>query len=203
MGTAEPRPIRICLDVNVWVAHLLALSNRRQGTVASTLVNIVGAMSCPAGAVQLVMGWRTLATLEAVLERLGFPPSEVSDFGNALVALMKVGPEGFDPHLIAEGGGHLPLRDEEDAGVLASAIAARTDLLVTDNLKDFVFEDGDVVETRTVASRGKPDRQLFAVIYERNDGVSLVVAHPIDVLEWLRRGTVPTVDFVRSLAQRP
>ena len=200
----NPRAIRVCLDVNVWVAHLLALKAGRTGTAASNLVQLVTEMICPAGEVQLMIAWRTLGTLEDVLGRLGFPQQDVSEFGSALVGLMKAGPECFDPHLVAEGGGHLPMHDKEDAGVLAAAIAARVDLLVTDNLKDFALPGGEVVETQMVPLRGKPDRQLFAVAYERNDGVSLVVAHPIDALDWLGRGIVPTPDFVRSFrASKP
>src|SRR5206468_691044 len=102
----QVRPIRLYLDVNVWVSHLLALQNNRTGTAGSELVSIVAAMSCPAGPVQLVASWRTLATLEDVLVRIGFGNQEVLDFSASLVGLMKAGPESFDPHLLPEGGGH-------------------------------------------------------------------------------------------------
>jgi predicted nucleic acid-binding protein len=174
--TAAPRPaaIRVCLDVNVWIAHLLAIRNNRAGGSASGLVRIVRDMICAAGPVQLVISWEMLGTLEGVLARLKFDPQSISDNTAALVGIMKAGPLRFDPHLLPEGGRSLPMKDIEDSGVLASAIAARVDL-----------------------------RQLDALIFERSDGVSLVIAHPIDAIEWLGGGMRPTADAVRKrYAQR-
>jgi hypothetical protein len=111
---------------------------------------------------------------------------------------MKAGPLRFDPHLLPEGGRSLPMKDIEDAGVLASAIAARADLLIADNLDDFAIKDAERVATQTVRRRGGSRRQLCALILERSDGVSLVIAHPIDAIEWLDAGMRPTADAVRK-----
>jgi hypothetical protein len=79
-----------------------------------------------------------------------------------------------------------------------SCIASRVDLLVTDNLDDFHFNDAERIDTREVPRRGGTKRQLYTVIYQRNDGVGIVIAHPIDALEWLQIGLRPTPDAVRN-----
>jgi predicted nucleic acid-binding protein len=195
--------LRVSLDVNIWIAHLLAMQNGRKGGAATAIVSIVGNMASAAGPIQLIMSWEMIATLEDVLSRLDFDPQTISDFISSLILLMKSGPEGFDPHLLPESGGHLGMRDEEDAGVLASAIIARVDLLVTNNLADFEIKDSERVETRKISLRGQRSRQLFAVIYERNDGVGIVVAHPIDALEWLTEGVRPSPEIVKNLGNSP
>lgn len=159
-------------------------------------------MTCTAGPVQLVMSWDMLATLESVLDRLGFDRGSVSEFTAALVGIMRAGPEQFDPHLLPEGGRSFPVRDAEDAGVLAAAIAARVDLLETDNLDDFAIKDAKRIETQKAPRGGRMPRQLFALTYERSDGLGIVIAHPIDAIEWLRRGIRPNPENVRELHGR-
>jgi hypothetical protein len=116
---------------------------------------------------------------------------------------MRTGPEAFDPYLLPESGRHLPMKDEEDAGILASAIAARIDLLVTNNLDDFQTKDAERIQTREITLRKEPPKQLFSILYERNDGVSIVIAHPIDALAWLRDGIRPTPEAIRGLSSTP
>jgi len=65
------------------------------------------------------------------LARHGFDKDSIADFVASLIALMKKGPEEFDPHLPPQSG-RLRLKDREDADVLASLLALRADLLVTD-----------------------------------------------------------------------
>lgn len=195
--------LRVSLDVNIWIAHLLAMQNGRKGGAATEIVNIVRDMASKTGSIQLVMSWEMIATLEDVLSRLNFDAQSISDFISSLIFLMKSGPESFDPHLLPESGRHLGMKDEEDAGVLASAIFARVDLLVTNNLEDFEIKDSERVETREITMRNQPSKQLFALIYERNDGVGIVVAHPIDVLAWLKEGLRPSPRTIRSLADSP
>lgn len=192
-----PTALRVCLDINVYIARQLAAQSGRSGGAASALVDIARDMNCEAGPVQLVMSLQMIGTLEDVLGRLKFQPQSISDFTAALVGLMKMGPEGFDPFLSPSAGG-LAIKDTEDAGVLASCIAPRVHLLVTDNLDDFLFNDVERIVTREVPRRDGRKRQLYAVIYERHDGVGIVIAHPIDAREWLRMGLRPTPDAIRS-----
>lgn len=192
--------IRVCLDVNIWVAHQLAVQNDRKGGSSSALVQIVRDMACEAGPVQLAMSWEMLGTLEDVLSRLGFRQQSSAEFIAGLIGIMKAGPEQFDPYLLPEGGRSLPLKDVEDAGILASSIAARVDILVTNNLDDFAIKDSERIDTRQINRHGKRPRQLYALIYERDDGVSMVIAHPIDAIGWLRHGVRPTPDAVRNMS---
>jgi hypothetical protein len=113
--------IRVCLDVNIWIAHLVATQSKRDGGSASRAT-----LECEAGPVRLAMSWKMLSPLESVLDRLGFDRRSVADFTAALVGIMKAGPEQFDPYLLPEGGGSFPLVDAEDR---ASSIAARVNML--------------------------------------------------------------------------
>ena len=160
-------------------------------------------MASEAGPIQLVMSWEMIATLEDVLARLDFDTQSISDFTASMILPMKSGPEAFDPHLLPDSGRHLAMKDEEDAGVLASAIIARVNLLVTNNLDDFEIKDSQRIETREVTLRNQPAKRLFALVYERNDGVGIVVAHPIDALAWLREGFRPSPKTVRGLIESP
>jgi predicted nucleic acid-binding protein len=200
---ADQKALRVSLDVNIWVAHQLAIQSGRAGGAATELVNMVLAMECEAGPIQLVMSWEMIATLEDVLTRLNFDSQSISDFSASLILLMRSGPEAFDPYLLPESGRHLPMKDEEDAGVLASAIAARIDLLVTNNLDDFQTKDAERIQTREITLRKEPPKQLFSIPYERNDGVSIVIAHPIDALAWLHDGIRPTPETIRGLSSNP
>ena len=161
------------------------------------MVDIVSAMTCEAGPVQLVMSLQMIGTLENVLARLNFEPQSILDFTAALVGLMRMGPEGFDPFLSPSAGG-LAMNDAEDASVLTSCITTRVDLLVTDNLEDFLIKDAERIDTTRIRRRDGTTRQLFTVVYERNDGVNLVIAHPVDAAEWLRMGLRPTPDLIRD-----
>lgn len=196
-GPTPRSGLRLCLDVNVWVAYLMGLQNGRSGTVPMRLVAMV--LDHRAGPIplQLVMSQEMLGTTETVLMRLGLPADMACAFPNALAGLMQAGPEGLPPAPPAAGRDQLPMTDREDAGVLGSCITDRVDLLVTDNLPDFQTKDAERRNTRTLTRRDGTGRQLFTLPHEREDGVALVVAHPIDVVEWLGAGFRPTPDALR------
>ena len=190
--------LRLSIDINVWVAALMATQHGRTGTVAQAIVAAVRDMKIADRPVQLVVSLEMADTLERVLTRIGFAGPIAHDFANSIVELMKAGPDQLDPYLLVSGRDQLGMHDREDAGVLATAIAARADVLVTDNLRDFQTNDSEIINTRTVQSNGIV-RQIFCIIHERGDGVSLVVAHPVDVIAWLREGHEITPDTVRRL----
>lgn len=180
-------PLRILLDVNVWVANLLASATGRQGTAVQKIVSLVssGRWGDEGREVQLVVSHEMLETLEIVLERLGAAPESAEAYTEAIRGIMKFGPEELDPYLSLGGREQFAMADIEDAGVLATAFASRTALLVTDNLKDFQTKDSRRVDTRIVnASSGT--RQLHALRHRRSD-TDLVVAHPLDVASWLEQ----------------
>lgn len=190
--------LKVCLDVNIWVAYLMALQWGRQGTVVAQVVEAVRDMKVGAMPLQLVMSQEMLGTLERVLDRQGFNPPAVQAFVQSIEDLMRRGPEGIEPHLLVSGRDQLAMHDREDAGVLAASFLARVDLLVTDNLKDFETNDSETFNTQEVARPSRGTRQLTAIVHERADGVALVVAHPFDVIEWLKKGVRPTPEAIRK-----
>jgi hypothetical protein len=136
-------------------------------------------------------------TLERVLTRVVISAARSRDFASSVIDLMKAGPEQLDPHLLISGRDHLGMHDREDGGVLATAIAAKAGLIVTDNLRDFQTNDSETRKTRMVRL-GAVRRRLFSVVVEPADGVSIVVAHPIDVVDWLRNGREISAVMVRQ-----
>lgn len=181
-------PLRVLLDVDLWVTNLMAAAKGRQGTAAQKIVSMVasGRWGGSGREVQLVVSHEMLDTLSVVLQRAGATPESAEAYAEAITGIMKFGPEELDPYLLLGGREQFATADIEDAGVLATAFASRTALLVTDNLKDFETRDSRRADTRIVkASSGK--RQLYALRHRRAD-IDLVVAHPLDVVSWLEQG---------------
>lgn len=180
--------LRVLLDVNIWVSNLIATGRGRQGTAVQKIVSAVasGVWGRDGRAAQLVVSHEMLDTLADVLFRLGGQPTSVEAYSDAIRSIMTSGPEELDPYLLLGGREQYAMHDREDAGVLATAYASKTSLLVTDNLKDFETGDALRIDTRRVRS-SSGERQLFALRYQGVD-VDLIVAHPFDVTDWLDRG---------------
>ena len=134
---------------------------------------------------QLVISIEMLDTLEQVLNRQGASSEASEAYVEAIKGIMRHGPDGLDPYLVFGGREQFAMADGEDAGVLATAFASRTTLLVTDNLKDFQTGDSIRVDTRIVKTSSGP-RQLYASRHRRSD-VDVFVAHPFDVMNWLEQ----------------
>lgn len=196
---APTDPVLLAVDVNVFVADLLSRRRGRQGSLAWTLVQAVREGRFGDVPLQLAMSQEMLGTLERVLVRLGVEPDTSHEFVESVGEIMRTGPSPMEPYLLVAGRDQLTASDREDAGVLASAILARADLLVTDNLDDFRTNDGEVVPTRSVSTRDGGSRDLYAIVFERADGVALVIGHPLDVVDWLRSGLRPTPEAIRQL----
>lgn len=198
-GRAPPRSVlRICLDVNVWIAYLLALQRGRTGTAPMRLVAMVQAYAAGDISLQLTVSREMLCTLERVLKRQGLPDHLAEGFPQVVDGLMRCGPERLHPAVLTAGRDQLAMTDREDAGVLAFCIADRVDLLVTDSLVDFVTNDSERRNTQRVGRSNGTTRQLFTLLHERADGVSLVVAHPIDAVAWLANGCRPNPGSLRQ-----
>ncbi len=189
--------LRVCLDANVWVAFLLSQSMGRNDSVAARLVHFV--TDVDHRGIQLLFGHELLDTLHRVLIRLGFTENVVRDFVSSLLQLAASGPDAEVPSLLVSGRDQIALHAREDAGVLASCIAARANLLVTDNLRDFQTRDAVRLDTRSVRTAGGDRRQLFLLCYKLRDGSDLVVMHPLDALSWLEAGERPTSGALRSV----
>lgn len=61
--------LRLCLDLNIWCAALLADLKGRQGTSCQCLVEIAQQGLCTLGPAQLIISWGMLNRLRLVLER--------------------------------------------------------------------------------------------------------------------------------------
>ena len=82
--------------------------------------------------------------------RLKVEPVLVPPFIDSIESLMRTGPEGLEPPLFLSGRDHLPMHDREDAGVLGACFASDVDLLITDNLADFVTPDAEQLDTQII-----------------------------------------------------
>ena len=129
-------PLRVVLDVNVFVRTVKGKLERRSGTAAQRIFQALAAGHACGRAVQIVVSHRMLDTLAEVLERLSVPREEAERTASAVVNVMKAGPERLDPHLILGGTPDLTVMDVEDGDVLATVFAARAHVLVTDNRAD-------------------------------------------------------------------
>lgn len=184
---SQSDPLRILIDVNVWVTNLLAAARGRQGTSAQRIIAMAASGNWGDGdkEAQIVVSLEMLETLERVLKRQGASPESADAYIESIKGLMKFGPDRLDPYLLFGGREQFAMADVEDAGVLATAFASKTTLLVTDNLKDFQTRDCLRVETRVIKASAGP-RQLFALRHRRSE-IDLIVAHPLDVMAWLEQ----------------
>ncbi len=179
--------LRVCLDLNVWVAYFLATRRGRRSGSSSWLVDAVRAGHSPAGPLQLVVSLGMLERLGLVLVRvLGVDASAAEAALRAIAGIASLGPAGDHPYAVV-GGGVSPIRDEEDRHVLETAVAGGADVLATANLADFTMDD---VEWVGDGSRIR--------IYTPPSRAPLVIAHPDHVAGWLRSGRIPTADLARS-----
>lgn len=178
----EDRPLRVCLDLNVFVADLLARREGREDTAVRVLVDGVARTATPLGRLQLVISVEMLNRLRSVLEGLlGVSPAAVETYVGAVTRYARSGPSGQPPLLVLGGTGVLPVPDREDAHVLETAVAGRADLLVTADMDDFAFSDTTALETNRVLRFRRGDHDL-------------VIAHPFRAARWLRKGRVVLPD---------
>ena len=195
--------LRVLLDVNVWVANLIAHERGRRGTAVQRIIAMVagGRWGEEGPPVQLVISHEMLETLETVLSRRGAAAESLGAYTDAISGIMRFGPEELDPYLLLGGREQFAMPDVEDAGVLATAFASKAGLLVTDNQKDFQAGCSARADTRTVAT-GSGSRQLSAMRHRRGD-IDLVVAHPLDVVIWLEQRQDPTPAALWDRLSRP
>lgn len=181
------RAVRVLLDVNIFVGNIIAHDRGHQGTATQALVDMVSSRRWGlTDRAQLIVSFDMMDTLETVLCRLDYPEERIRAYCGAIADIMRYGPDRLDPYLVLGGEEQFPLTDAEDARVMATAFAARADILVTDNLKDFAGKDALVVDTQRIATRSGM-RNLQAFRYRMGDA-DLIVAHPFDVMRWMRLG---------------
>lgn len=160
--------LRLCLDLNIWCAALLAEKKNRQGTACQTLVKIVRERKCPWGKIELVISWGMLNRLEKVLVK----NLKVSSL-TAQMYLKSIEDYTLNsPNLTLGRTGIIPLHDTEDVHVLETAVAGKAQILVTANFKDFVDKN---VEILTENRHG---------VYE-NANFRCHIVHPYLMVHWL------------------
>jgi predicted nucleic acid-binding protein len=193
--------MRLCVDLNVWVADQLALAAGRSNTSASQVINAVNSRRFGDVPPQLVMSMQMLDNLRIVLvERVKAVEEHAVAFIDAIEATIRTGPDQLDPYLIMTGAEKFAVSDREDREVLATAFAGRAELLVTSNLKHFRTEKCEMIETTTVRAK-KGEKQLHAQIHTAGDQW-LIVADPIDVADWMRRGIMVDPPTLRGIYLR-
>jgi predicted nucleic acid-binding protein len=197
------RAVRVVLDVNIFVGNIIAYDRGHTGTATQTLVSMVSSQKWGmTGRAQLVISFEMIETLETVLRRLQFSEERIQAYTSSLIDIVKYGPDGLDPYLILGGEERFAMSDVEDAGVLASAFGARADILVTDNLRDFTSKDAAVIDTQVVETRSAGKRILQALRYEAGQA-DLIVAHPFDVIHWMRLGYDFTPAILWNALKKP
>ncbi len=141
MPSEAPAVIRLCLDLNVFIAAELSRAAGRTDSASQTLVRYVEQGHSPSGPIQLVISQGMLDRLEArFVDRAGIDPQDAAALVNTLAEIARLGPARLG-RIIPVGVGVLPLREAEDRGVLETALAGRADFLVTANWRDFLFKD--------------------------------------------------------------
>lgn len=174
--------LRLCLDLNIWCAVVLANKKGWQNTACQSLVNIVQKGTCELGSVQLIISWGMLNHLYFVLvNKMGVSESTAQYYVRIIQAYAEAGIVG-GPQLTLGGTGVIPLRDIEDRHVLETALAGDASVLVTKNLKDFLSKDTHIIEV---------EKHL---IYS-NSGTSLHIVHPYLMTEWIRQNNIPNVNI--------
>jgi predicted nucleic acid-binding protein len=178
--------IRICLDLNVWVADFLGTRRGRRGGSGPWLADAVRSAVCPAGSLQLVVSLGMLERLAMVFVRMGLDSETAEVATRAIGTIASLGPAG-DYSYVVLGGGVYPIRDTEDRHVLEVAVAGEADVIATANLADFDMEG---IEKVADGSRVR--------IYNPPGRAPLIIAHPDQVRAWLRSGVMPTAEVARQ-----
>ena len=100
MPVPDPAPplLRVCLDLNVWVADFLATRRGRRGGSGPWLMDAVRTGTSPAGPLQLVVSLGMLERLGSVLVRaLGVDTAVTETALRAIAGIASLGPVGDHP----------------------------------------------------------------------------------------------------------
>ncbi|MBD2134948.1 PIN domain-containing protein [Sphaerospermopsis sp. FACHB-1094] len=171
--------LRLCLDLNIWCAALLADAKGRKGTACQTLVEIVRCGNCNLGKVELVISWGMLNRLQQVLQtqpKLQVLPDDAITYINIIHGYTKISPQ-----LTLGGTGIIPISDIEDQHVLETALSGKATILITANFEDFLTKDVEIII---------PERHG---IY-RSPSHSLQIVHPYLMMNWFNEGKIPILD---------
>lgn len=166
--------IRICLDLNIWCASLLADFKGKEDTSCQILVKIIRQRYCNLGEVKLIISWGMINRLRKVLEQdLKVSPSTTENYLNAISEYAN-----SSPQLTLGGIGVIPLNDTEDRHVLETCLAGKADILVTNNFKDFITKDTQIILENTHAIYNIPNH-------------SLQIVNSSSMVKWIKTGNIP------------
>lgn len=169
--------MRVCADLNIWCAAILADGHGRRGTASQTIVDGLRAGRSERGEMALVISWGMLQRLGRVLERdLDFPRTAAATLIDAIAGYARLGPS-----LSLGGIGVIPIHDPEDRHVLETAWAGGADFLVTADVGGFAHKEARVM------LEGR-------ILRLERAGRALVVAHPFNFAAWLRGDSQPGVE---------
>lgn len=184
-------PVKVCLDVNVYVKDMLGAALGRNGS-SSQIIEWIRKGQCALGELELGVSWHMLETLRIVLLRLLGTDVDpvVSAYISAIAGLSRVGRSGIEGPFLALGpAGPVSVFDEEDSTVLGAALAFKADLLVTENIRDFLPP-----RSRLPGDYITP---LVAVI-QRFSEPPLIVAAPREAIVWFTRGIALDPEALRA-----
>ena len=183
--------LRVTYDVNVWVAHFLSLSKGRQGTAAQRVVWSALAGHCRLGPVQPIISHTMLDTMQGVLTRCGIPAAAADAARNAVENSAADGVVPQPPYMVL-GGGVQPINDTEDGGVLDTAIAGGSDLLITSNLRDFAPGPRSAIDAGK-SSELDADGEAAVMLLFRHGRLAhgIVIASLFAATAWLLNGARP------------
>jgi predicted nucleic acid-binding protein len=169
--------IRLCLDLNIWCAALLADFKGKQETSCQILVQTVRRRNSKLGEIQLIISLGMINRLQKVLEQdLKVSSPTAINYLNTICEYAN-----NQPQLTLGGTGIIPLQDTEDRHVLETCLAGKVDILVTANFKDFLTKDTKVIIEQRHAIYIAPSHNILIV-------------HPFLMVNWLKSGYIPVIN---------
>jgi predicted nucleic acid-binding protein len=168
------KPLRLCLDLNIWCAALLADIKGNQNSACQSIVNFVRSGKNASGKIELVISWGMLNRLEKVLLRLTPLAKDASFYINVIAHYTQLN----NPQLTLGGTGVIAIDDLEDQMVLETALAGKADMLITANFQDFLNRDVEIIIPQKHGIYHSPNHNIHTI-------------HPYLAIHWLNQGNIP------------
>jgi predicted nucleic acid-binding protein len=126
--------MRVCADLNVWIAAQLARRDRHEGTTSQRIEQWLTDGDGVLGPVQLVVSWPMLDQLAQVLTHgFGVSAQDAREYVDALAQVAQAGSMGFAPADTLGDPGVIDVRDPVEPLALQTAFAGQADVLITAN----------------------------------------------------------------------
>lgn len=126
--------MRVCADLNVWIAAQLARRDGHEGTTSQRIEQWLTDGDGVLGPVQLVISWAMLDQLAHVLTHgLGVSAVEAREYVDALAEVARAGSPGFAPAELMGEPGVIELSEGGETAALETALFGRADVFITAN----------------------------------------------------------------------